>query len=76
VVGRPSPVYGEEPVAFVSLQPGRKAEPDELVAHCRQSLAHFKVPRAVFIEDALPKNAVGKIAKPVLNERTRLSASG
>ena len=45
VVGRPDPLFGEEPVAFVVLRPGLAAEPDELIEHCKQVLAEFKVPR-------------------------------
>ena len=71
VVGRPDAVFGEQPVAFVALRPGRSAEPDDLIEHCLGSLAKYKVPRLVCIEEALPKNAVGKIAKPVLRERLR-----
>src|SRR5580692_11028513 len=71
VVGQPDPVFGEQPVAFVALRPGLNAEPDELVEHCRPSLASYKRPRAVYIEQALPKNAVGKVAKPVLRQRLR-----
>ena len=70
VVGRPDPLFGEEPVAFVVLRPGLAAEPDELIEHCKNVLAKFKVPRAVFIEADLPRTPIGKIAKPVLRERT------
>jgi long-chain acyl-CoA synthetase len=69
VVGRPDPLFGEEPVAFVVLRPGLAAEPDELIDHCKNVLAKFKVPRAVFIETTLPRTSIGKIAKPVLRER-------
>ena len=69
VVGRPDPLFGEEPVAFVVLRPGLAAEPDELIEHCKQVLAKFKVPRAVFIEADLPRTPIGKIAKPELRER-------
>ena len=69
VVGRPDPLFGEEPVAFVVLRPGLAAEPDELIEHCQTVLAKFKVPRAVFIEANLPKTPIGKIAKPVLRDR-------
>ena len=71
VVGQPDPVFGEQPVAFVALRPDQdsKPGPDDLVEHCRLSLARYKVPREVYIEQVLPKNAVGKIAKPVLRER-------
>jgi acyl-CoA synthetase (AMP-forming)/AMP-acid ligase II len=43
--------------------------PEDLVEHCRPSLARYKVPRAVYIEESLPKNAVGKVAKPVLRQQ-------
>jgi len=69
VVGRPDPLFGEEPVAFVVLRPGLTAEPDELIEHCKHVLAKFKVPRAVFVEATLPMTSIGKIAKPALRER-------
>ena len=69
VVAQPDPVFGEQPVAFVALRPGHSADPEELIEHCRQSLARYKVPRAVHIEETLPKNTIGKIAKPALRER-------
>ena len=69
VVGRPDPLFGEEPVAFVFLRPGLAAEPDELIEHCKNVLAKFKVPRAIFIETNLPRTSIGKIAKPLLRER-------
>jgi acyl-CoA synthetase (AMP-forming)/AMP-acid ligase II len=69
VVGQPDPVFGEQPVAFVALRPGFSVQPDELIEHCRPSLARYKVPREVYLEETLPKNAVGKVAKPVLRER-------
>jgi long-chain acyl-CoA synthetase len=71
VVGRPHPVLGEEPVAFVALRPGCDVTADDLAEHGRASLARYKVPRAVFIDEALPKNAVGKISKPDLRARLR-----
>ncbi len=68
VVGRPHGVLGEEPVAFVALRDPESVTPVELVELCSRSLARFKVPREVVILDALPKNALGKIAKPELRE--------
>jgi long-chain acyl-CoA synthetase len=73
VVGRPDAVFGEQPVAFVALRPGRSVVPDDLIGHCRGFLARYKVPREVYIEEVLPKNAIGKIAKPMLRERLRAS---
>jgi acyl-CoA synthetase (AMP-forming)/AMP-acid ligase II len=74
VVGRPHPLYGEEPVAFVVLRPGFATEPQELVEHCTQLLAKFKVPRAVFIETDLPRTPIGKVAKQDLRQRTAAPA--
>ena len=74
VVGQPDPVFGEQPVAFVTLRPDSSAIPEDLTGHCRRSLARYKVPHEVYIEETLPKNVVGKIAKPVLRER--LKAAG
>lgn len=66
VVGRPDPVLGEVPVAFVVLAPGSETDEDALIAHCRVGLAKIKVPVALDIIDALPRNPVGKIDKPAL----------
>ena len=68
VVGRPDPLFGEEPVAFVVLRRGLTAEPEELIEHCKDVVAKFKVPRAVFIKTNLPRTPIGKIAKPMLRE--------
>ncbi len=46
VVGRPDDRWGEVPVAFVVLRPGHATTEDELIAHCREQLARFKVPTA------------------------------
>ncbi|MFD7441219.1 class I adenylate-forming enzyme family protein [Streptomyces sp. NPDC059909] len=73
VVGRPDPVLGEVPVAYVALLPDAKAAPEELVEHCRGSLARIKVPVSVVVTEALPKNPVGKIDKPRLRS-TAVSA--
>jgi long-chain acyl-CoA synthetase len=69
VVGRPDPVYREQPIAFVTLRPGRRAAADELIEHCRRWLARYKAPSEVYVEPALPRNAAGTIARPALRGR-------
>ncbi|WP_416985772.1 class I adenylate-forming enzyme family protein [Streptomyces sp. T028] len=66
VVGAPDPVLGEVPVAYVTLLPGAVATAEELVEHCRGSLARVKVPVSVLVTESLPRNPVGKIDKPRL----------
>jgi acyl-CoA synthetase (AMP-forming)/AMP-acid ligase II len=52
------------------LKPGKALSAEELIAYCRQSLTHYKVPRRVeFSDSELPKNGSGKILKRVLRER-------
>jgi long-chain acyl-CoA synthetase len=70
VFGIPDPKWGELVMACVVLKPGHTLSADELLAHCRRSLANYKVPRRVeFSESELPKSGSGKILKRVLRER-------
>jgi long-chain acyl-CoA synthetase len=63
VIGRPDPRLGEEVVAFVVLKPGAEADPDDIIAYCRERLAAYKYPREVRIVADLPKGPTGKILK-------------
>jgi acyl-CoA synthetase (AMP-forming)/AMP-acid ligase II len=63
VIGRPDDRWGEVPVAFVVLRQGAAATPPELIAHCRDQLARFKVPKDITFLDALPRNPSGKVLK-------------
>jgi long-chain acyl-CoA synthetase len=57
-------------MACVVLKPGMTLAANELVDHCRHSLATYKIPRRVeFLTTELPKNGSGKILKSVLRER-------
>ena len=70
VFGIPDPKWGELVMACVVLKPGTALTADELVAHCRQSLATYKIPRRVeFLDTELPKSGSGKILKRVLRDR-------
>jgi len=63
VIGVPDDRWGEVVKAVVVLKPDASATPEELIAHCREHLAHFKCPRSVDVLDALPRNPTGKILK-------------
>ena len=60
--------WGERPKAFVTLKAGERASEEELIAFCRERLAHFKCPDAVAF-GALPKTSTGKVQKYVLREQ-------
>ncbi|ROR45802.1 long-chain-fatty-acid--CoA ligase [Kitasatospora cineracea] len=63
VVGVPHRSHGEEVKAFVILEPGAEAVPDELIAWGREQMAGYKYPRIVEIVERLPMTATGKILK-------------
>ena len=62
VVAKPDARWGETPCAFVELKAGATTTAEVIVAHCKQHLAGFKVPRAVVFGE-LPKTSTGKIQK-------------
>jgi malonyl-CoA/methylmalonyl-CoA synthetase len=68
VVGVPHPDLGEAVLAVVVPAPGRSPDPEALIAHAAQRLARFKLPRAVEIVPALPRNAMGKVQKAALRK--------
>ncbi|GAB3660189.1 long-chain fatty acid--CoA ligase [Nocardioides korecus] len=63
VIGVPDERWGETVKAVVSLHPGQEATEEELVAWCRERLAHFKCPKTVDVTGLLPRNPTGKILK-------------
>jgi len=70
VFGIPDPQWGEIVAARVVLKPGKALTVDELITHCRQTLANYKIPRSVdFSETELPKSGSGKVLKRTLREQ-------
>lgn len=68
VVGVPDETWGETVRAVVALREGSSATEQELIDHCRASLAKFKCPTSVRFVDALPRNPTGKILKRELRD--------
>jgi long-chain acyl-CoA synthetase len=70
VFGIPDPKWGELVAACVVVKPGQALSAEELIGHCRRTLASYKVPRRVeFSDTELPKSGSGKILKRILRER-------
>jgi long-chain acyl-CoA synthetase len=63
VIGLPHPALGEEVGAAVALKPGAAASPEELRDYVKSQVAAYKYPRHVWLVDALPKGATGKLQK-------------
>jgi fatty-acyl-CoA synthase len=68
VIGIPHPHWGERPKAYVTLNEGATATSDDIIAFCRDRLAHYKCPDTVEF-GPLPKTSTGKIQKFVLRQR-------
>lgn len=68
VIGVPDDKWGEAVKAFVVLRSGAQATSAEIIAHCRQSLAGYKIPASIEFLEALPRNPSGKVLKRELRE--------
>ncbi|UCG33360.1 MAG: long-chain-fatty-acid--CoA ligase [Phycisphaerales bacterium] len=68
VFGVPDSQWGEAVTAAVVLREGTSTSEEEIVAHCRQHLAAFKVPKSIVFVGELPRTGSGKISKSVLRE--------
>jgi fatty-acyl-CoA synthase len=71
VVARQDDKWGEVPIAYVELKPGKTATESEIIEHCRTLLARFKCPKAIVFAE-IPKTSTGKIQKFKLREMARV----
>jgi malonyl-CoA/methylmalonyl-CoA synthetase len=68
VIGCPHRDFGEGVVAVVVPKPGATLKADDLVRTLKEQIAGFKVPKQLFVVDALPRNVMGKVQKNVLRQ--------
>jgi malonyl-CoA/methylmalonyl-CoA synthetase len=71
IIGLPHPDFGEAVAAVICPEPGAGLSADSITFRLRGAIANFKLPKAVFFVDELPRNAMGKVQKNVLRERYR-----
>ena len=71
VVAKPDEKWGEVPCAFIEFKPNMIVDREELLSHCKQNLAGFKVPKE-FIFQIIPKTSTGKIQKAELRKSVSL----
>ena len=74
VVAQPDAKWGETPCAFVEVKPETTVTEAELIEHCRQHLARFKMPKRVIFGE-LPKTSTGKIQKFLLRGRAKSTSA-
>ncbi|MFC2065853.1 long-chain fatty acid--CoA ligase [Chloroflexota bacterium] len=71
VVGKPDPLAGELPKAYVVLKEGCSASKDELIKFCAERVSPYKKIREVEFIDAIPKTPVGKVLRRLLRDREK-----
>lgn len=68
VTGKEDQRWGQVPVAFVKLHEGMNTSIEEIYAYCRNRLASYKVPQAIYVIDEIPRNAANKVLRRKLKE--------
>ena len=63
IIGVPNERWGEVGMAIIVRKPDQVLEEGDVIQHCLDKLAKFKVPQLVTFIDALPRNATGKVLK-------------
>ncbi len=71
VIGVADDTWGEAVTAFVVLKPDTTLSLGELKTWCKERTSPYKIPKTLRIVDALPRNAMGKVAKPILKDWVR-----
>lgn len=71
VIGVADDKWGEVGCAFVIPRPGAALSSEDIIGHCNARLARYKVPKSVFVTDAIERTASGKVQKHVLRERMK-----
>lgn len=66
VIGVEDETWGESVTAFIGLNPNSTLEFADLRAWCDGKMSSYKIPKAIKLVDALPRNAMGKVTKPAL----------
>ena len=70
IVAAPHDKWGEVPVAFIEIHEGSTLQRDTVIAHCKQHLAGFKVPKYIIFAE-IPKTSTGKIQKFELRQAAK-----
>lgn len=74
-IGKPDSYAGELPVLFVAPKPAVTLDTDQLLQFCQENIGEkAAIPKAIYLIDALPLTAVGKVYKPALKQQATVMA--
>jgi fatty-acyl-CoA synthase len=68
VIGVPHPKWQEVGRALIVLKKGHSLSEEEVIDHCQEKLARYKIPKSVLFVKVLPRNAAGKVLKRELRQ--------
>ena len=71
VIGKPAPVVGETPKAFIVLKDGARASEAEIMAFVKEKVAPYKAVREVEFRQQLPISGAGKVLRRTLQEEEK-----
>ena len=66
VIGTPDRIKGQSIVAVIVLKEGMQGDKEEFLNYCKENMPDYRVPKAILLRDAIPRNPAGKILKRVL----------
>ena len=69
VIGVPDEKWGEALLSILVMRESATLESESMIEFLRSKIAGYKIPRRYVQIDALPRNASGKVVKPVLRDR-------
>jgi fatty-acyl-CoA synthase len=74
VVAKPDEKWGEVPCAYIELREGVEVSEEDIIQHCREHMARFKVPKQI-VFGSIPKTSTGKIQKYLLRKQSKSSTA-
>jgi fatty-acyl-CoA synthase len=71
VIGLPDEKWGEVGRAYVIAPPGKHVTAEQVIAHCKERLAGYKIPKSVIVTDIIPRTSTGKVQKHILKDQAQ-----
>jgi long-chain acyl-CoA synthetase len=68
VIGVPDRIKGQTILAVIVLREGMQGDKEEFLNYCKENVPDYRVPKAILLRDAIPRNQAGKILKRVLRQ--------
>ena len=69
VIGLPDDKWGERVVCIIVKSGGVELEVEELIVHCKEKIGSYKIPKAFYFHESLPKTPLGKVLKGKLKDK-------